>query len=68
MSDRPWWKRPPKPTPSDVILERKAYLEASGQEVRTWNRKDMRGLSRGTPRSKIFSFKMAIPKKRKGRP
>jgi hypothetical protein len=63
MSDRPWWKKPPKPTTSDVILERKAYLEATDQEVRTWNRKDLRG--RGTPRSKIFSMKMAIPKKKK---
>jgi len=63
MSNRPWWKRPPKPTAGDVILERKAYLEATDQEVHTWSRKDMRG--RGTPRSKLFSMKMAIPKKRR---
>lgn len=63
MSDRPWWKRPPKPTASDVILERVAELEASNQDVRTFGRKDLRG--RGTPRSKIFTFKMKIPKKRR---
>lgn len=62
MSDRPWWKRPEKPSPSDIILERKAFLEASGQEERVFNRKDLR--SRGTSRS-IFSFRMDIPKKRR---
>lgn len=64
--DRPWWKRPPKPTASDVILERKAELEASDQEVRITARRDRRGP--GTPRTWIFSQKMTIPKKRKGRP
>lgn len=63
MSDRPWWKRPPRPTPSDLILERKAYLEATDQEVNISNRANRRGAA-GVPRSWIFSQKMAIPKKK----
>lgn len=67
MSDRPWWKRPPKPTESDVVLERKAFLEATGQDAHDLEigRKALRMGVRGQPRSKIFSFKMKVPRKKR---
>ena len=66
MSERPSWKRPPAPKPDEVVSARMKELESLGQEGSMSSRAMRRGGS-GTPRSVIYSQKMAIPKKRKKR-
>ena len=63
MSDRPWWKRPLKKSPDDVVAERTKEIEDRGRAPSLGGREHRRG--GGTPRSVIFSQKMTIPKGKK---
>jgi hypothetical protein len=66
MSERPSWKKPPKPNPNDVVSERVAYLQERDQKVSTYGRAARRG-GAGIPRDVIYSMKMAIPNQKKKR-
>lgn len=66
MSERPSWKKPPKVKPDDMISQRTKELVDKGRELYVSSRSLRRG-GAGTPRSVIFSQKMAVPKGKKKR-
>jgi hypothetical protein len=65
MSERPSWKKPPKPTTDEVVEQRTKDLVAHDRTPSLGGRAMRRGGISGTKRSVIYTFKMAIPKTRR---